>query len=215
MTNTNRTLQTGKINDENMNLNPIQFTPYNWLKDAEIFNQNCEKVPTDWILENTDVVVLLFTAKGIDRDGVIEKFYEIYENLKYINLPMEVIYVPLDENEEDAKECFEEQANWFTLKFDDLLVPTLKFMYGITCLPHVYVVKTDCSVISSHGILDLETYGKNAVITWLSTSASTKNNRKMSKDAEMYGEKWKFLNKSVAKHVFQNKFGVEEPPQPS
>lgn len=194
----------------------VEFTPYNWLKDAAIFNQKYEKIPTDWIIENADVIVLLFTAKGIDRDGIIEKFYEIYENVKYINLPIEVIYVPLDENEEDAKASFEEQANWFTLKFDDLLVPTLKFMYGITCLPHVYVIKTDCSVISSHGIPDLQMYGKNAIITWLSTSSSAKNHRKMSKDADMYGEKWKFLNAGVAKQVFQKRFSQnDEPPQPS
>lgn len=194
-----------------MSVNPIQFTPYNWLKDAVILNQKYEKVPPVWVIENADVIVLLFTAKGIDREGILEKFYEIYENVKYVNLPIEVINIPMDENKLDAKACFEEQANWFTLEFADLLVPTLKFMYGITCLPHIYVLKNDCSVISTHGIMDLQTYGKNAILTWLSTSSSTKGHRKMSKDAEMYGGQWKYLNAGVVKHLIApRKFTASE-----
>ncbi|KOB69720.1 Uncharacterized protein OBRU01_16370 [Operophtera brumata] len=194
-----------------MNIAPLEFTPYNWLTDAKIFNQKHENVAPGWILENADIVALLFTAKGIDRDGIIQKFYEIYENVKYVNLPIEVIYVPQDLNEADAKASFEEQANWFTLEFGDPLVPTLTYLYGITCLPHIYVLKTDCSVISTHGILDLETYKKNAILTWLSSSSSTIGHRKMSKDVGMYGGQWKFMSR--VKREFQRKFIVrEEPP---
>lgn len=180
--------------DKNISKLSFAFKPFNWLKNAVIYNKKNEVIPTTWIKDNTDVLLLLFTAKGVDKDGLINNFYTIYENVKYINLPIEVIYVPLDETEEEMKESYEDQANWFTLKFDDPLVHELKYMYEVTCLPHIVVLKSDCSIISKHGLLDLEQYGKNAVITWLSTTGNSKIQRKLSKDMAMYGDKWKYLN---------------------
>lgn len=185
------------------------FARYNWLEKAIIYNKNYQVVPSDWIKENADVLLLLFTAQGVDKDRIIENFYSIYENVKYINLPIEVIYVPMDNTEEEMKKSYEEQANWFTLKFDDILVHELRFMYDITCIPHLLVMDMDCEVISTHGIMDLEQYGKNAVITWLSNAASTRIQRKLSKDAPMYGNKWKFLNVGAnSKPDYHRKFSV-------
>lgn len=180
-------------------------TPYNYLSEAIIYNKRNEKVPWDWMMENVDIVALLFTANGVDKDGVMLNFHNIYESLKHVNLPIEVIYVPMDETEEESKACYEGQANWFALRFHDPLVHIIKYMYEITCIPHLLVLKIDGTVISSHGILDLEEYGKNAIITWLSTSASTKKHRRMSKDATMYGLKWKYNDKN-GKHEYQRKF---------
>lgn len=181
--------------------------PYNYLQEAKILNKKFEIVPWDWFKENADVIVLLFVAKGIDREGIVEKFYEIYENAKYTNIPIEVIYVPTDDNEKDMLDCYEEQANWFTLNIHDPLVIFLKFIYNITCIPHLVVTKTDGTIISSHGQRDLEVYGKNALISWLSTACSMKNHRQMSTDSKMYGEKWIFMNVGLnTKRVYKKKF---------
>ncbi|XP_030026101.2 uncharacterized protein LOC115444471 [Manduca sexta] len=186
------------------------WQPYNCLAEATIYNKRNEIVPWNWIMENADVIALLFTAKGVDKDGIIEKFYGIYENVKYVNMPIEVIYVPMDECEREARSCYDEQANWFTLKLHDPLVLTLKFMHGITCIPHILVTKVDGTVVSSHGVMDLEEYGKNAVITWLSISASAKHHRRMSKDAEMYGEKWHYLGAAKKDQEYHKKYSIVE-----
>ncbi|XP_073962679.1 uncharacterized protein [Choristoneura fumiferana] len=197
-------------------LNPITLPPYNWLIDARVFNKNFEPVPYSWIAENADVVVLLFTSKGVDRNGILQKFCEIYENVKYINMPIEVINIPMDENTKDMWDCYGEQANWFTLRVDDPLVLTLQYMYEITCIPHIIVQKPDGTMISTHGIQDLEEYGKNAIITWMTTSASMKTGRRMSKDANMYGKTWSYLNSGLSsKKEYQGRFSVAMPPIPS
>ncbi|XP_031767862.2 uncharacterized protein LOC116413357 [Galleria mellonella] len=192
---------------------PHMFSPYDWLDEAVIYNKRYEIIPSEWIRENTDVLVLLFSARGTDRNGIVEKFYEIYENVKFLNLPIEVIYVPLEETEEEMKQSFEKQANWFTLKPYDPLVLKLKYMYDITCIPHILVLKIDGTIISTHGMVDLEQYGKNAILTWLSTSASSKNHRKLSKDAAMYGDKWNYINaqSNTSKHdSYLRKFSIPE-----
>lgn len=136
---------------------PINFKPYNWLPEAKVYNKNMDTIPPSWLVDNADVIALLFTSKGVDKDGILHKFYEIYESVKFVNLPIEVIYVPMDDNEEDMMECFQEQANWFTLKLDDPLVKILMFMYEVYSVPHMVVVRPDGTLVSSHGIMDLET----------------------------------------------------------
>lgn len=191
---------------------PTFITPFNWLDKATVYNKKNDIVPTEWIKENADVLVILFTAKGVDKDGIIQKFYNIYENIKYINLPLEVIYVPMDETEEEMKASYEEQANWFTLSFHDPLVHELRYMYGVTCIPHIFVIKTDGTMVSSHGILDLEEYDKNAVITWLSNTAFSKIQRKLSRDVAMYGNKWRYLNVGAAnKPDYLRRFSTAPP----
>ncbi|XP_023937185.1 uncharacterized protein LOC112045295 [Bicyclus anynana] len=185
------------------------FKPYNWLREAAVFNKNEAQIPYEWLEANADIIALLFTASGVDKDGIIEKFFEIYENAKFVNVPIEVINVPLDDNAEEMLKAYENQPNWFTLKFACPLISTLKYMYGITCIPHLLVMRDDGTVVSSHAISDLEEYGKNAIITWLSKTASTKKHRKFSKELPMYGEKWHYLNadpNKSAKAVYLRRF---------
>ncbi|XP_045762813.1 uncharacterized protein LOC123865661 [Maniola jurtina] len=177
-----------------MEPNDCVFKPYNWLNEAAVFNKNMDRIPFEWLEANADIVALLFTAHKINKDGLIEKFYQIFENVKFVNVPIEVIYVPLDDTEEEMQKSYENQANWFTLKYSDPLIPVLKYFYNITCIPHLLVMKVDGTIVSRHGTLDLEEYGKNAVITWLSKSASTKKCRRFSKELSMYGEKWRYIN---------------------
>lgn len=153
-----------------MNNEEIFTTSFDWVSTADIYNKRFEKIPEKWMKEQADIIALLFNAKGIDKDGIIERFYEIYETIKHLNVPIEVVYVPMDENVLDMKKSFRNQANWFTLKFHDPLVPSLKYMYGVTCIPQIIVIKPNGLIVSRNGVADLEKYGKNAVITWLSPS---------------------------------------------
>ncbi|XP_072948137.1 uncharacterized protein [Epargyreus clarus] len=192
-----------------MELRPIQFKPYKWLDDAAIFNKRDQRVPIDWIKENANSIALLFTAKGIDKDEIITKFYEMYENVKFVNLPLEVIYIPMDESEEDMIGSYDQQANWFTLKFHDPLVHILKFMYGVTCIPNILVIDPSCNIISYTGVSDLERHGKNAIITWMTDTKSKL--RKFNKETEMYGEKWNYLDRGErreSKVDYQRKFST-------
>ncbi|CAG9792774.1 unnamed protein product [Diatraea saccharalis] len=188
----------------------IPFEPHDWLKNAMVYNKRFTNIPSKWIKENTDVLLLLFNTKGADKDGIVQKFYHIYECIKHANIPIEVIYVPLEETEDEMKASFEIQANWFTLMFDDSLVLELMYMYQITSVPHILVLKPDCTVISYHGIMDLEEYGKNAVITWLSTTACKKE-RKLNKEADMYGSNWNYLKIGTGdnKSIYRRRFALK------
>ncbi|CAH0596922.1 unnamed protein product [Chrysodeixis includens] len=181
--------------------NPAKYKPVEWMNNCKMYNKNYEKVPCTFLTENVDVICLYFSLKDKDRVGneIMQDFYEIYENAKYVNIPIEVLNVPMDDTKDAMCISFDDQANWFTLMFNDPLIIFLKYMYDITAVPHIIVLKTDGSVISSHGILDLDEYGKNALITWLSASATTKSEKRLSKERNMYGLKWRFLTLGVGK----------------
>lgn len=186
------------------------YKTYKWLDDAQIYNKNNEIISSEWIENNADIVALLFTAQNIDKDGIITKFYEIYENVKLINIPIEVIYVPMDETEESARNCYENQANWFTLKYSDPLIPKLMYLYEVSSIPHLLILKPDGTIISRHGILDLEEYGKNAIICWLPNATSSKN-RRFNKELSMYAQKWTYLQTDKVKRKAYNRKFSEAP----
>lgn len=181
--------------------NPAKYPPVAWMNDCKVYNKNYERVPPSFLTNNVDVLCLNFSLKQKDRigNGIMQDFYEIYENAKYVNIPIEVLNVPLDETKDAMCISFDSQANWFSLMFNDPLIVTLKYMYDITSVPHIMVLKPDGSVISTHGILDLDEYGKNALITWLSTAAATKSEKRLSKESAMYGHRWRFLTIGVGK----------------
>ncbi|XP_063542481.1 uncharacterized protein LOC134751066 [Cydia strobilella] len=175
--------------------NPTKLPPYNWIKDANIYNKNYALIPPEWIEANADIVVVLFISKNVDREGIVQKFYNIYESVKHANVPLEVIHVPLDENKLLMRQSFEQQANWFTLLHDDPLVLILTYLYEVSYIPYVVVIKPDGTIVSNTGNRDLEQYGKNAVIAWLPPSACVKHTRKLTDEAPMYGSKWRYLIK--------------------
>ncbi|CAG4938665.1 unnamed protein product [Colias eurytheme] len=190
----------------------MDIQPYNWLKEAHIYNKNNSRIDIEWLTENADAIVLLFTSYGVDKDGILQKFYTIYENVKFINMPIEVIYVPMDEREEDMMSCYERQANWFTLKIYDPLIQVLKHMYGITCTPYIVVIRPDGLTVSTTGIRDLEEYGKNALITWLSNPSRKTKDRKLSKESIIYGKDWKYVgaDEKHKKQEYHRRFSVVE-----
>lgn len=167
---------------------------YNWLKKAHVVNKMFTSIPYNLLSENADIICLLFSQYTCDINEVIRKFYNIYENSKYVNVPMEVINIPLDETDLDFRRSYREQANWFTLKFDDPLINILMYMYEVTCVPQLRIINVDCTLISRDGIGDIEQYGQNAVITWLPTSASSKKHRNFKNDSFMYGPKWNYID---------------------
>ncbi|XP_050673146.1 uncharacterized protein LOC126971019 [Leptidea sinapis] len=185
----------------------FECQPYDWLKEASIYNKNYTLIPVEWFKENADVIVLLFTANGLDKDGIVEKFYSIYENVKLINIPIEVIYIPMDETEEDMMQCFERQANWFTLKIYDPLVQVLKYMYGITYMPTMFVIRPDLTLVSMLGVMELEQHGKDAIITWLSSPLKLRN-RQLENEKNIYGNEWKYANVDKKKE-YRRRFNID------
>ncbi|KPJ18459.1 Nucleoredoxin-like protein 2 [Papilio machaon] len=144
--------------------------PYNWVDAASVYDKRGERVPADR-LRRASAIALLFTSRGVDRDGVIARFCRIYQDIRELHLPLEVIYVPMDDTAQDAAASYSEQPDWLTLHFDDTLVHELRYMHEVTCIPQLLVVRGDGAVISSHGISDLEEYGRNAVLSWLPSAA--------------------------------------------
>ncbi|XP_022818752.1 uncharacterized protein LOC111351183 [Spodoptera litura] len=179
---------------------PSKLPPFNWIETAKIYNHNYEKVPIEWLLDSANILVLYFSMRDSDRsDNIMSQFYEFYENARFKNLPIEVINIPMDETREDMCISYAEQANWFTLLFGDPIIITLQYKHGVTSVPHLVVTRPDGSMVSSHGILDLDEFGRNALIAWLSVAVHTKQSKKLSKETKMYGPKWNYLNAGVGK----------------
>lgn len=177
-------------------ITPLEFQPYDWMTEAKIYNKNFSLVPSKWLLDNADILVLLFTARNVDKNGVLREFFEYYESAKQVNVPIEVIYIPMDEEKEDFLASFQDQANWFTLLFDDPEILVLKHMYGISCIPYIIVTDTSGNVISYNGIQNLEQYKKNAILSWLPTSNGNLKERVFKDDAAMYGDIWAYKDTS-------------------
>ncbi|KAF9423402.1 hypothetical protein HW555_001211 [Spodoptera exigua] len=193
---------------------PSKLPPFNWLENARIYNHSYEKVPIEGVLENTDIIILYFSMRNSYRsDNIIHKFYEFYDFARLRNLPIEVINVPMDETREDMCISYEEQADWFTLMFDDPIIITLQYRHEVSSVPHLVVTKGDGSMVSSHGILDLDEFGKNAFIAWLSQTAYTKFTKKISRDKKKNAQKLNSLNPgagNVKKHEYITHFSKLE-----
>ncbi|KAI5636182.1 thioredoxin-like domain-containing protein [Phthorimaea operculella] len=182
-----------------LELPELNLTAFDWLSTAKIYNKKLVPVNGKWIKDNADLIVLLFTSLGVDKDNILEKFYNIYEKSKYLNIPIEVIFFSMDETENDMLDCYDSQANWFLVRYDDVLNATLKYMYEVTCVPQLIVLSSKLEVISRNGIQDLMEYGQNAIISWLDTPSKTKQNRSFKCEAEMYGPEWRYLGQFAAK----------------
>ncbi|XP_013144818.1 PREDICTED: uncharacterized protein LOC106108260 [Papilio polytes] len=144
--------------------------PYNWVEKAAVYNKRGERVPAAR-LRSAPAIALLFTSRGVDRDGIIARFCRIYRDISDLHLPLEVIYVPMDETAQEAAAAYREQPDWLTLRVADPLVLELRYMHEVTCLPQLLVVRGDGALVSSQGVSDLEQYGKNAVLSWLPSAA--------------------------------------------
>lgn len=174
------------MNDEQCRANSFVVPLCDWLIDATIYNHKYEEIPKFWLMDRVDAIVLYFSMRNADRFNIMDKFREIHNNTRHINMPIEVLNVPMDDNEMDMRKSFEDQADWYTLMYDDPLINILKYRYGITCVPYLLVMRTDGTIVSSNGILDLDEYGQNALIAWMSSSATSKNPRRLYKDLSVF-----------------------------
>ncbi|CAH1640608.1 unnamed protein product [Spodoptera littoralis] len=187
----------------------LDLPPFDWLKYAKLYNHKYEKIPSWWLRQGVDVIVLYFSLNNRDKKHIMYDFYEWYENARFMNFPIEVINVPLDSNIEDMCMSYDEQANWFTIMYSDPLIFTLLYMYDVTCVPHLVVIRPDGTLVSSHGIMDIERYGKNALMTWLSPTANSIPPKRFSRVKRMFGQKWRYITirvGNIKKRYYIRKF---------
>ncbi|KAF9423401.1 hypothetical protein HW555_001210 [Spodoptera exigua] len=186
----------------------IDLPPFDWLKYAKLYNQRYERISSEWLRQGVDIIVLYFSMNNQGKEHIVHDFYEWYENARYMDIPLEVINVPMDSNIEDMCISYNKQANWFTIMHKDPLIYTLLYMYQVTCVPYIVVIKPDCSIVSSRGVLDLELYGRNPLVTWLSPNSRSITPKAFSKAKGMFGHDWKYIT-IITKRDYVRRFSAK------
>lgn len=96
-----------------------------FLKNVEIFNKYFEKFNTNQILRSSKIIVFYFSSNNdVDKSHllILASLKRMYKISKEKGLRMEVIYVPIDDNEDDMKECFKKQGDWYSLEVNSPII---------------------------------------------------------------------------------------------
>ncbi|KAJ8968359.1 hypothetical protein NQ317_006494 [Molorchus minor] len=99
------------------------------------------------ILKSKKIIVYFFSAYNADTSVLLESLKNLYEE----NL------------EEEFKKCFDQQGPWLAIPFKNAICDELRWMYDITYIPQLVVVKKDGSIISKRGKEELEKLGINVL----------------------------------------------------
>ncbi|CAG9822922.1 unnamed protein product [Phaedon cochleariae] len=112
------------------------------------------------------ILIYFFSAAWAPAIDVIARLKSLYvENLNR-NTRMEIIFVSSDTDESTFNQYFAEQGPWCAIPFRSAICDELRWMYGITCLPQIIVIRTDGTVITRKGKDELESLGNNVIVCW-------------------------------------------------
>ncbi|KAJ8971852.1 hypothetical protein NQ314_000514 [Rhamnusium bicolor] len=129
-------------------------------KDGQLHN-------VSHLLKSKKIIIYYFSASWVQTSVLTEKLKYIYEENLKRNLGMEIIYVSSDTDEKIFRHDYiEHHGAWAAIPFKGIIADELRWMYDITCLPQLVVVKKDGEIITRRGKEELEKLGINVLVTW-------------------------------------------------
>lgn len=121
------------------------------------------------VLRGIKYLVLVFIAYEnlqVKYNSLIEKLSIILKKANSLNIHLEVIYVPIDTEQEYYEKFKHQHYNWYRIKFDDDSVRLLIERFQIIINPSMVVLSKDGEIISRDGVDDVMKDGINVLITW-------------------------------------------------
>ncbi|KAJ8963345.1 hypothetical protein NQ318_018817 [Aromia moschata] len=119
-------------------------------------------------LKSKKTIIYFFSSSTADNGEFLDALKQFYEENRKRKVGMEIIYVSSDSSEDEFQEYFKQQGPWIAIPFKASMCDELRWMYDITYLPQLVVVKkSDGSIISKRGKEELEKLGINVLVTWM------------------------------------------------
>lgn len=139
-----------------------------WLSTTKFINKQSDFIQDDHF-KDTTVFALFFSALFDEREDILDTLKQMYTKLRSRRLPVEIIFISMDESEEEMLDAFKSHGDWIAIKYKEPTALVLGFMYGICSIPKLIILGKDGKQISRDGIVDIENYGIGAVLSWTST----------------------------------------------
>ncbi|GJQ65947.1 putative nucleoredoxin-like 2 protein [Trypoxylus dichotomus] len=132
---------------------------------------NCAGALTqkEGVLRYMDVIVYLFSSTECHPGNqLLPLLKKIYEVVKKRRMPMEIIYVPSDTDEDVMlKHFISEHHGWHAIRVKENAIMELHLRYNITHEPQIVVVSKDGEIVSRRGRADVLELGLNVLVKWL------------------------------------------------
>lgn len=138
-----------------------------YLARTELINQYGTRYPAAEILNGQQIILLYFASTHDEKPDLLEHLRNVYEAAQSHNIRLEVLHVPTDMTDTEAKACFATHGNWYSLLFGTDAISELLVIYNVIGTPTVTVIRRDGSIISREGDADLRKYGRNALAAWI------------------------------------------------
>lgn len=137
-----------------------------YLARATLVNQYATHYPAAEILKDQQIILLFFSSVHDADTALVEQLVDLYRTVHAHHIRLEVVHVPTDVFEPQARDCFAAQGNWYTLPHGSGAIDELLVIYNVIGTPSIMVIKRDGSIISREGDDDLRKYGSNALVAW-------------------------------------------------
>ncbi len=92
---------------------------------------------------------------------------DFYNKVNANGKQIEIIFVSRDESIYEFNDYYEEMP-WLTLSFEDLRTNTLKKEYECKGIPYLVILRSDGSLVTKTGRVDVTNSGEAAIEKWLS-----------------------------------------------
>jgi nucleoredoxin len=133
-----------------------------------LIRKNGDKVSGD-TLGDKKIIVIYFSAHWCPPCRMFTPILaEFYDDATDDKLPLEIVFVSSDKNEEEMLEYMNEShGDWLGVKYGDALANDLKAKFGISGIPAVVVLAKDGSIITKDGKTAIQNKGLEAAKEWI------------------------------------------------
>lgn len=173
-----------KSHKENVSRNNAEKKMLSCLRKSKVVNKFNTVYDAFNIFKDARLIVLYFAStydsdrpQSVRLDGTVTEKPSILQQLISLhkeadaseNVRLEVLFVPVDDEPEEARQCFESHGFWYalTIEHSSDAIFELKNMYEITASPSVVVILKNGKVVSRLAGDDMDRYGNNAVVAWM------------------------------------------------
>lgn len=136
------------------------------LANNDLINQYGTHLPATDILKDQKIILLYYSSIQDTDVELLAKLRTTYDVVQKHCIRLEVVFVPTDIEAANARQCFAQHGNWYTLPHGCNTIEELLITYGVTWTPAILAIKRDGTIISRTGVADLREYGANALVAW-------------------------------------------------
>ena len=163
---------------------------------AELIKNTKKKVETTSVLDGKTLLLYFASASSKPCAAFTPQLVRFYRSTGRRN-NMEVIFISLDESNEDMMRFFRKMP-WYAIIFDDPAIKKLKTDFKVSATPKLVVLDSSGKVIVDDGVKDIKKLGSKAADAW-KTEASEADDCKKTEEKKSKKDKKSKKSKSSKK----------------